>query len=84
VFTFRDIPDSCSSGTLTTGNFTDTTSLTGPVTQKKFWYYSGLDISPGQGSASKSGKRYGFRGRVPYYFDEKSGKSFNILGRPQP
>ncbi|MBW8888746.1 MAG: carboxypeptidase regulatory-like domain-containing protein [Fibrobacteres bacterium] len=81
VITFRNIPDSCSSGTLTAGTYTDTTTLSGPVTQKKFWFYNrtSIPISRAPGIRKKSE----IPGPVPFFFDGKSGRSYNILGRPR-
>jgi len=83
VFTFRNIPGSYSSGALMIRSFVDTATLTGIVTQKTFIFHPGLSISTSPGSGSGSAKIKEILGPVPYYFDGRSGKSFNILGRPK-
>jgi hypothetical protein len=84
VFTFRNIPDTYASGNLIIKSYSDTTSLTGPITQKKFIYKPQiLSISKNHGPGSGNAKGKKILGPVPYYFDGKSGKSLNVLGKPR-
>lgn len=84
VFTFSNIPDSYTSGILTSGIHSDTATFNGPVTQKIWIFSTGLPIIASHGPESGSVKNNQLLGPVRYYFDGRSRKSFDILGKPRP